>query len=147
MSEIKNIELKGVQLRMVKLDNDKVPFKPAVAKKMKDLGYDSYAKLTYNGAMFTSHDKEFIQLMKNKDVYYLELKPVKAPADGDKPERDSYEIVGYYSRKEHLDAIADETLEVKSKFVQSFYNIENFKTNPDLLNQLSNIDKIVGESA
>jgi len=134
----KTIVLKGAEVLSVKLNAYPVEFKKEVKARMKELGYANYAKFTYKGMMFTSHEKEFIDIyLTGKKPAMVELKEDFILDEEGKPtEKLGLTLVDYHSKADVASIKAEE-------FRDSLMNVENFIKHPELLNQLDLIDKLV----
>ena len=117
-----------LNVRTIAIDR---PFAKEVAKKMLDLGHKSFNQYAYNGISFTSHEPSFVDAVKNEDLAFLELEETDLGDD-----KKGYNILKYHTHTQ-LSKLN------KRKFERDLYNFDNLVKNPELLNKLSMIDKLV----
>ena len=110
-------------------------FAKEVAKKMAELGHNSFNQYAYNGVSFTSHEPSFIKAVETEDLAFLELEETDLE-EGKK----GYNILKYHTHTQ-LSKLN------KRKFERDIYNIDTLIKNPELLSKLSLIDKLADASA
>lgn len=106
-------------------------FAKEVRAKMKELGHTVFNQYAYNGISFTSHEPSFTEAVKNEDLAFLELEETDLGDD-----KKGYNILKYHTHTQ-LSKLN------KRKFERDLYNFDNLVKNPELLNKLSMIDKLV----
>jgi hypothetical protein len=144
---METIKLEGRDLLAVKLNAKDVPFNKDVKAKMKELGYNSYAKFTYNGIMFTSNEVAFLQAVESNDLAFLELEQTMLEDAEGNLTKPGYNVLNYYTYQalEKLETV--ENNRAMRNFKAALFNIDTLTKNPDLLSKLDLIEKIAEASA
>jgi len=144
---MKTIVVEGKDLLNLKLNAKDVKFKKEVAAKMKELGYDTYAKFTYRGIMFTSNEKGFLNDVESGDIAFIELEETLLEAEDGTMTKPGYNVIGYhnYTQLNRLEEI--EATRKEREFRVSLCDFDKLVKNPELLSRLDLIEKIANASS
>lgn len=144
----RTIVLKGADVYKIKLNKDKVEFKPEVKAEMKKLGYAYYNKYTLNGMMFTSHEQDFMEAQAKKDLYEVELvEDFILDAEGKPTEKLGLTVINCVTKSEMR---AQKEFDTEMGIMDAklaIFTVDNLKANPELFNQLNLIGQIANKSA
>jgi hypothetical protein len=145
--EKENLKLEMRDLLSLEVDTPKVEFKKEVRAKMKELGYNHYAKLVYNGIMFTTNKVAVVEAIQSGDIAYAELKHTLIEDAEGNLTKPGYELVKYYTYAQLNKMEEMENKRALRSFKTQLFNVDTLVKNPSLLNQLDLIEKITEASA